>query len=323
MTRGGLARLLLLACIWGSSFLWIELALRGLSPVQVVLGRLAAATVVLGSIMAVQRNALPREPALWGHLLVLALVANIVPFTLFGFGQERITSGLAGVLNGTTPLFTLLGAVAALPEERLTRQRAGGLLIGFAGVVLIVGPWDVNPLTSSVPGQLACLGAAACYGVGFTYTRKFVSHRGYPPLVLSTVQLGCACLLLAVAMPLVGRDEVTLDAGVVGSIVLLGALGTGAAYVLFHRLVAEAGATSASMVTYLIPVVAVLLGVAVLGEPLTWNTFAGALVVIAGVATAEGRLPGLVRRAVATPPEAAAGLPEDPDGEEPGARRST
>lgn len=322
MSRGSLARLGLLACIWGSSFLWIELALRGLSPVQVVLGRLLAATAVLGPIVLVQRRRLPRAPSMWGHLLLLALVANIIPFTLFGFGQQRITSGLAGVLNGTTPLFTLMFAVATLPEERLTLARGAGLAIGFCGVVLIVGPWDANPLTSSVPGQLACLGAAACYGVAFTYTRRFVSHRGYPPIVLSAVQLGSAALLLGAAMPVVGRDEMALDVTVAGSIVMLGALGTGAAYLLFHRLVAEAGATSASMVTYMVPVVAVLLGVAVLGEPLTWNTFAGAVVVIAGVATAEGRLPGLSRRAPPTPPEAAAGLPEEPDGEDPGARRS-
>lgn len=307
MSRGNLARLVLLACIWGSSFLWIELALTGLSPVQVVLGRLLAASAVLGTILTLRRHRLPREPTIWAHLVLLSIVANIVPFSLFGWGQERITSGLAGVLNGTTPLFTLVFAVAALPEERLTAVRGAGLLIGFGGVVLIVGPWDANPLTSSVPGQLACLGAAACYGVAFTYTRRFVSGRGYPAPVLAAVQLGCGALLLAVATPVVAAQPVQLDATVVGSVVMLGAFGTGTAYLLFHRLVADAGATSASMVTYLIPVVAVLLGVAVLAEPLTWNVFAGAVVVIVGVATAEGRLPGLRRRLVAAGPEAAPG----------------
>lgn len=290
MSRGSLVRLCVLACLWGSSFLFIKLALSGLAPVQIVLGRLSAGALVLLTIVTLRRQRMPREPRLWAHLALMGLVANIIPFTLFGFGEERITSGLAGVLNGTTPLFTLGFAMAALPEERLSTARGLGIGMGFLGAVLIVGPWDANPLTSSVPGQLACLGAAACYGVGFVYTRRFVAGRGYPALALSAGQLSAAALLLWAAAPVVARSEITVTPVIAGSVLALGAAGTGLAYLLYYRLLTDEGATTTSMVTYLIPLVAVTLGVVVLGEPVGWNLFVGAGMVIAGVALAEGRL---------------------------------
>jgi drug/metabolite transporter (DMT)-like permease len=195
------------------------------------------------------------------------------------------------VLNGTTPLFTLGVALAALPEERWSATRAGGMLLGFLGVLVVVGPWrDGDPRTSSLPGQLACLGAAACYGVSFVYTRRFLAGRGHPPLALAAGQLFAAAGLLTVAAPVLAATPIRWSPQVLASVLLLGALGTGVAYLLYYRLIADAGATSASMVTYLVPVVAVLLGVIVLGEPVSWNLFAGAGLVVLGVALAEGRL---------------------------------
>lgn len=311
MSLPNLARLGALALAWGASFLFIEVALEGLSPVQIVLGRLSAGATVLWSILAVRRQRLPRDLRLWGHLVVLGVVANIVPFSLFGFGQERVTSGLAGVLNGSTPLFTLLFALGALPEERLSVARGLGLGLGFVGVVLVVGPWDTNPLTSSLTGQLACLGASACYAIAFVYTRRFVSGRGYPPGTLAAGQLGAAAVLLWLAAPIVARGDVVLTPPVVGSVLALGAVGTGVAYLLYFRLIAEAGATNTSMVTYLIPLVAVALGVIVLGEPVGWNVFAGAAVVILGVAVAEGRLRWFRRPGPARPPAGPSQVPVD------------
>jgi drug/metabolite transporter (DMT)-like permease len=316
VTRASLVRLGVLASIWGASFLLIELALAGLSPIQIVLGRLTAGALVLAGIVAVRRLPLPRG-VVWAHLVVMGLVANILPFFAFGWGQERITSGLAGVLNGTTPLFTLAFAIAALPEERLQRARTAGLLIGFAGVVVVVGPWDQNPLTSSIPGQLACLGAAACYGVSFVYTRRFLAGLGHPPVVMAASQLGVAATMLWLAAPLVARQPMDLDALVVGSVLALGAIGTGLAYLLYYRLITDSGATAASMVTYLIPIVAVALGVVVLSEPVGWNLFAGAAVVILGVAVAEGRLPPGRRRRATAPSESGAPPPDAPHPQEP------
>lgn len=290
MTGASLARVGLLGCMWGSSFLFIKLALDGLSPLQIVLGRLLFGSLVLLAILAARGQRLPRRPVVWAHLTLMGVVANIVPFALFGWGEQRITSGLAGVLNGTTALFTMAFALALLPEERLTAARATGLLLGFAGVVVVVGPWDSNPLTSSLTGQLACLGAAACYALAFAYTRRFLAGRGYPPLVLGASQLAAATALMLAAAPVVAFDPPRLAPVVVGSLVALGVVGTGLAYLLYYRLIDDAGATSTSMVTYVIPVVAVVLGVVTLGEPVTWNLFAGGAVVVAGIALAEGRL---------------------------------
>jgi drug/metabolite transporter (DMT)-like permease len=298
LSRGNTVRLLVLAMIWGASFLLIKLALEGVSPMQIVLGRLSFGALALGLLLAVRRQPLPREPALWGHLLLMAVVANIVPFFLFGWGEQHVTSGMAGVLNGTTPLFTLVFAMALLPEERLSGLRALGLLVGFVGVVLVVGPWR-NGGENALPGQLACLGAAACYGVSFTYTRRHISGRA-PVLPLSVAQLLCAAGLLWIVAPVVAWTPVELTPTVVASVVGLGAVGTGMAYALYYRLIHDAGATTASMVTYLIPVFAVALGIAVLGEPLTWNLFGGAAVVILGVLVADGRL-GARPRAVVSP----------------------
>ena len=290
MNRSTLPRLLLLALIWGSSFLLIKFAVEGLSPTQVVLGRLVAGAVVLLLILALRGQRLPSERAIWGHVALLSVVANIIPFFLFAWGELRITSGMAGILNGTTPLFTLGFAVAALPEERLSRPRFLGFLMGFVGVVVVVGPWNSGNGVNALSGQLACLGAAACYGVAFVYTRRFVSQRGYPPLVVSAAQLLTASVLLGVFAPLVATAPMELTPLVVFSVLTLGAVGTGLAYLLFYRLITDAGATTASMVTYLIPIVAVALGVLVQGDPVTWNLFVGAAVVIAGAAMAEGRL---------------------------------
>lgn len=302
MTRASLARFCLLSLAWGSSFLFIKLALDGLSPPQLVLGRLSAGAVVLWCILAVRRQPLPRGFALWGHLVVLGVVANIVPFLLFAFGEQRITSGLAGVLNGSTPLFTLVFALGALPEERLSVARGLGLVLGFAGVFLVVGPWDENPLTSSLPGQLACLAASACYAAAFVYTRRFVAPHGVPTLSLAAGQIGAAAVTLWLAAPVVARGTPVLSPTVVASVGALGGIGTGVAYLLYYRLIRDVGATTTAMVTYLIPVVAVLLGVLVLDEPVGWNLFAGALVVIVGIALAEGRLDRFTPLAPARPP---------------------
>lgn len=301
MTRGSAARLGLLALIWGSSFLLIKLALEGMSPTQLVMGRLLFASGALAFVVAVTGRALPREVRVWGHLALMSVVANIIPFFAFAWGEQRVTSGMAGILNGTTPLFTLVVALAALDEERWSPTRAAGLVTGFLGVVVVVGPWRANAGVNAVSGQLACLGAAACYGIAFVYTRRFLANRGLAPLALSAAQILLATVILGVTVPWTARQAMTLTPVVVGSVVVLGAVGTGFAYLLYYRLIGDVGATTASMVTYLIPIVAVALGVAVQGDPLTWNVFVGAVIVILGAAVAEGRLPLRVADAPVAP----------------------
>ena len=178
MRRASAIRLALLACLWGASFLFIKVALRGLSPVQIVLGRLALGAAVLLIVVALRREPLPRSPIVWWHLAVAAVVANIVPYFLFGWGEQRTSSALAGVLNATTPLFTLVFALATRTEPRTTAVRLAGLLLGFVGALTVLAPWQVGSGQGSLSGQAACLLAAACYGVAFVYMRRFLTGRG-------------------------------------------------------------------------------------------------------------------------------------------------
>jgi drug/metabolite transporter (DMT)-like permease len=290
MSRVSVARLAGLSLIWGSSFLFIKVAVEGLSPAQLALARLTEGALVLLAVVAAGRLRLPRRPVTWLHLTVAATVANVVPFFLFGWGEQRVASSLAGILNATTPLFAMVIAAAIGSVERISPLRAAGLLLGFAGVLVVAAPWRQASLHGSLTGAAACLAAAACYGVGFIYMRRFLTGRGTPPIVLAACQLSAGALLLWLAAPLYAAQAVTLSPRVVASTAALGILGTGIAYILNYRLIADEGATTASTVGYFLPIVAVFLGVIVLGEPLAWNLFAGTAVVLLGVALSEGRL---------------------------------
>jgi drug/metabolite transporter (DMT)-like permease len=246
------------------------------------------------AVLAVGRYHLPRELAPWAHLTVMAVVANIAPYFFFGWGVERIASGLAGVLNATTPLFTVVFALTT-HSERLPAVRMAGLLLGFVGVVVLAAPWRTTAFGGSPPGVGACLLGSACYAASYVYARRFLTGRGFSALVLSTGQMAAGAVLLMLATPIVARSPVTLTPTVIASVLVLGILGTGVAYVLNYRLIADEGAIAASTVTYLLPVVAVVLGALILNEPLTWHLLAGGLTVLVGVAVSEGRLSKTVR----------------------------
>jgi drug/metabolite transporter (DMT)-like permease len=284
------------ALFWGSSFLWIKVALGGLDPVQIAFARLALGGLTLLGLCLVTRTPLPRGRAVWLRLLVPAVLGNAVPFVLFGIGEQRIDSGMAGVLNATTPLWALLIALAAGTERGLGGRRIGGLLLGFAGVVLIFAPWRTG--VSSVLGALACVLASVCYAVSFTFIGRELSGR-VSPVQLSTAQVGLAAVLTALALPVAGRSPVQLTPGIAAGLLVLGVCGTGVAYLLNNRVIADEGATTAATVTYLVPVVSVLLGTLVLGEPLTPRIGAGAVVVLAGVWLSGRRAGQTSRRSVA------------------------
>ena len=294
MNRDHLVSFLLLALLWGSSFLFIEVALQGFDPLQIVVGRLVAGAMVLAIIVRLRGDSFPRGAQVWGHLVLLGVLGNALPYFLFAWGQQHVTSGMAGVLNGTTPLFTLGIAVAALSEEHFSRVRLAGLLIGFFGVFLVLSPWTQDALSGSWLGQLACLGAALCYASSFVYTRRFVTGRGIGPLALSAGQLGSGALVASLSLPFLPWQETVFTPLAMASVLILGAGATGVAYPVFFRLIGSAGATTTSLVTYLIPIVAVVLGASILREPVTWSLFVGVGVVILGVAVAEGRLGGSV-----------------------------
>lgn len=309
MNNASVARFLLLALLWGSSFTFIKVSLEGLTPSQLVLTRLVLGAAVLLAIVGLRRVGLPRGGALWGHIAAAALFGNVIPFLLLSYGEQTTGAGIAGVLVGSTPLLTLTLAAAALPTERATMRKVVGLLVGFGGVVLVIGPW--HDALGSFGGRLACFGAAASYAVGFVYVRKYLSPRGLAPLSLAASQLVAAAALQAVATPFLAWQTPQLTGRVVGSIVILGLLSTGLAYVLYFRLIGDVGATTASAVNYVVPVFAVLIGVLLLGEPVTWNLLAGGLVVLIGVAYAENRLTQLRRRPVTVPQPALTSVKEN------------
>lgn len=291
MTPSPWARIGVLAGIWGCSFLFIKVALEGMSATQVVLGRIVLGAVAILGWLALRRQPLPRNRTVWLHAAVMGLVSNVVPFLGFAWGEDNgATSGLAGIYNATTPLWTLVFAILFLPSERPSRARVVGLMVGFAGTLVVLAPWR-SVHGAGLDGQLACLGAGACYGVAFVYTRRFLTGRA-EPLGLAAAQLTCAAVEIGIVAPLVATHAVSLPPRVWLSVLALGALGTGLAYVIYYGLVRDVGATTASTVTYVVPLVAVTLGVAALGESLRWNDFAGALIVLAGILVAEGRLPG-------------------------------
>jgi drug/metabolite transporter (DMT)-like permease len=278
-----------LALTWGSSFLFIKIGLEGLTAAQVVWARLVLGAAALAVLTALTRTPLPKDVRLWGHLVVVALLLCVLPFSLYAWAELRVSSGVASILNATTPLQTMLVAMVALPEERLTRDRTLGLVLGFGGVLTVLGAWS-GVAGGSRAGQLACLGATASYGVAFVYLRKFVAGRGLPALTVATAQVGLGAVAMLAATPWIARPAPDLSRRVVVSMLLLGIAGTGLAYVWNTAIVSRWGATNASTVTYLTPVVGVVLGVAVLGERATWNQPVGALLVIGGVLVAQGRL---------------------------------
>jgi drug/metabolite transporter (DMT)-like permease len=290
-----LMQFVVLALVWGASFLFIAIGVEGLSPAQVVLGRLCAGAAALAAVCLMTRQKLPSEAIVWAHLAVVAVLLCVVPFLLFSWAEQSIASGLASIYNATTPLMTTLVALVALPQERPTRTRLLGLIAGFAGVLLVLGPWRLAG-GGSLAAQGACLLATACYGLGFVYLRRFVSPRGLSSLSVATVQVGLGAVIMLVLAPWIATAPVHLTPRVVLSILVLGVAGTGLAYVWNTNLVAAWGAANASTVTYLTPVVGVSLGVAILAEPVSWNQPVGALVVVAGIAVSQGRLAGVARR---------------------------
>ena len=295
-------RFILLAAIWGSAFLLIKIGVRTISPWWVAAGRIVVGAAVLLVALGVTRARLPRG-RVWVHLAAMGLLWNSVPFVLFSWAETHITSVLAGLLNAATPLATVAALSMLVPEERPGRSRLIGVLIGFGGVVIVLGPWrgvgDLDGLAA-----LAAVGGTICYGVGFAYQRRFLTHRAESILALTAGQLLAATAQIVVAAWLVSGLPSGAGASSVLAVIGLGVFATGLAYVLNARMIRDVGATVASTVTYVTPLFSTLLGTALLNESLTWNEPLGGLVVLVGVAGAQGRLEYVLRRRPGASPAA-------------------
>jgi drug/metabolite transporter (DMT)-like permease len=279
------SRIVLLALLWGSGFLWIKLALTGLNPVHLTLVRCALGALTLLVLAVATGQRLPRDRRTWGRLVVAAFFCNALPFALFGIGERTVDSGVAGVMNATTPLWSLLIGVALGTERRLGPARLAGLALGFGGVLVIFAPWEQAGLLSA--GALALLGAGLSYAIAFAYMARKLPPDG-APLALSAAQLLTATALTAVALPVASTaPHLTLTAVV--AVAVLGVFGTGITFYLNYRLIADEGPTAAATVGYLLPVVSVGLGALVLGEPLSPRIVGGMAIVLAAVGLTRWR----------------------------------
>ena len=277
----GAARVAALALLWGSSFLWIKLGLRGFSPALITFARMALGAVVLLAILRWRGLRLPDRATTWGHLAVAALFGNAIPYLLFGLAEQGVSSSTAGVINASTPLWTVLFTVLAYRDHQVARRNAVSLVLGFDGVLLIFSPWRLGTEITTWYG-LACLAAAVSYGISYVYISHFLTRRKIGVLPGAAGQLLCATVITAVALPF-GWQAPDWRADAVIAVAVLGALGTGIAYLLNYRIITDDGPTAASVVTYLLPVVAVILGTIVLQEPLQPQVLIGMAVVLAGV----------------------------------------
>jgi drug/metabolite transporter (DMT)-like permease len=300
-----------LSVIWGSSFALIKVAVDAdVASMWVALARCLFGALALLTACAVGRVALPRNPATWGHALAVAVLLHSLPFSLLAYGETQVSSVLAGIYNAATPLTTLLFVLVLVPQEQLTARRLSGLLMGFSGVLVVLGIWR-GPGDATLAGSLACLASTASYGAGFAYTRRFYSVRKESATALTTAQLLCATAVLSLTAPTASGLPSWPGWRACAALLVLGSLGTGIAFMLNMRVIRAAGPTIASTVTYVVPLWSTLFGTVLLSEELSWNTAVGALIVVGGVFLAQ--MPSR-RRAPAPAPAVATGQQRTPGG---------
>lgn len=284
MRRADWFLLVTLSLLWGGSFLFVELALRGLPALSVVFGRVALAAVILGVVRAARGIALPRRA--WGAVLVMGALNNAVPFTLFVLAQGRIDGALAAIVNATTPLWTVVVAHLFTSDERITPAKAAGLVLGLGGVAGMVG----GATGGEALAILACLGAALSYGLAAVWGRRF-KRMGVPPLATAFGQVTAASLLILPLWLAVDRPWAMgwPGPGPLAAVAAMAALSTALAYLIYFRLLASAGATNLSLVTFLIPVSAATMGVVFLGEAVLGRHVLGLALITAGLMAMDGR----------------------------------
>lgn len=281
-------QLILLALVWGLSFFFTEICLRDLGPATLAFGRVTTAALALFTFALATGQRLPAGRAEWGPLLVMGLINNALPFTLIMWGQTRIDSGLASILNATTPLFAFVLAHFLTADERMSRRGLTGIFIGFLGAVVLIGPGALGGVGAQSWAQLAVLGAAVSYAFAGIFGRRL---RHLSPVVAAAGMTAAAGVVL---LPLAAVTEQpwTAEPDALTWLALLGIglVSTAFAYILYFRILASAGATNLLLVTFLVPIAALLLGTMILGETIGATALAGMLLIFGGLAVIDGRL---------------------------------
>lgn len=284
--------------VWGASFLFMKVALTGVSFSQVAWTRILLGALTLGTIALITRARLPRNPKIWLHFTVIAMTYCVIPYSLFAWSEQYISSSLASILNAVTPITTALLATLLYRVEKLSVGQIVGIVVGILGVVVIVAPWRAGALLGDWQGQLACIGAVTSYGFSLGYLRKFLAPYRVPSITAAFMYVGIAGVIMLLLTPVVAWQPVDLDIWVVLSLVGLGVFGTGVVYIWNMNVLAAWGPTATSSVTYITPVVGVILGVLLLSESLGWHEPLGAIIVFVGILLTQQRI-RLTRRTTA------------------------
>jgi len=288
MKSGDWLQIVLLALVWGLSFFLTEVCLRDLHPATVAAGRVTTAAVTLLAVARLAGHRLPAGLKDWAPLALMGLINNALPFSLIMWGQTRIDSGLASILNATTPLFTFVLAHFLTRDERMTRRGAAGIAIGFLGALVLIGPGALAGLGAQSWGQFAVMGAALCYASAGIYGRRL---RHLSPIVAAAGMTAAAALIMLPLAALLDRPwTASPDTATWAALLTLGLVSTAFAYILYFRILASAGATNVLLVTFLVPVTALLLGILILGEEITLTALAGMAMIFGGLAVIDGRL---------------------------------
>lgn len=276
-----------LGVMWGSSYLFIKIGVETLTPLTLVALRLAVGAALLVGVVLLAREPMPRRIGTYGHLVVMSIFNIVLPFALITWAEQSVASSLAAILTATVPLFVIVIAAFALRDEPITTGRVLGLLVGFAGVVLLTGGGAVD--SGSVVAELALVGAAVSYAIGAVYARRNV--RGLRPMVPAVLQVGIAFVISAtLALTFERPFELSYPPQAIVSVLWIGLLGSGLAYLAFFRLLATWGATRTSMVAYVLPAVGIVLGVAFAAETIDLRIIAGTLMIAAGIGLVNARI---------------------------------
>lgn len=273
-----------LGIIWGTNFIFMRQASEWISPVQIVFLRVLCGFVPI-AVMAWMQKAVRREHLKYtGHFLVMALLATVIYCWAFASGTSLLLSGVSGVLSGAIPLFSFIVAAIFLRQEKITVMRLCGLMLGFAGVILIAKPWQVSGESISLAGVGYMILGSLSVGISFVYAKKFLADKQIAPLALTTYQIGLALLILACITPFTGITAIAQDSTAsLGLIIGLGLLGTGVAYLTYYYLILNLGAVVASSVTYIPPVVALIVGFLAANEQLGVTEILSMVLIMSGV----------------------------------------
>ena len=287
-TRRDWLTLGVLALMWGTSYAFIKLGVQTLPTFTLIATRLFIGLVFLAAVVLLAREPLPRNPKVYVHLVVMALVNIVIPFTLITTAERSVDSAIAAIINGAVPLVVILLAAIVLRDEPITLGRLLGLLVGYAGVIVIVSPGLATSTGGQISGELALIGSTISYGIGAVYSRLVT--RGLRPMIPAVFQVGFAFVIVSVLALVLERPfEVSWNGDALLAVAWLGVFGSGAAYLLNFRLLARIGATRTSILAYFLPVIGIISGAIAFGEKIDPLVLFGTALVLAGIALVNGR----------------------------------